>query len=344
MEALLDSRFAAVWCVWHCCLCFRQWRQVMSERLIPQCPTKSSPPLTSGRNKSWRWRRRRVSSCINDWNAHLDECAQRERECSVPLSPRLLQEFCSHKAAKSRELDDVDLNWWHKLRLQYGLWKQMWQQTIVGALCTSTCLFCFLPHVLFLSLSPSPHLPLSSVPLPVHATCSGQRSVCLCVLHKPLCLFLSGNALFPLMCCSLCPGQSLHTSASGSPHPVKKVQKNFKNNYASVECGAKILSANTEAKVKHTSPLYPVICTQAHALTPQGMQITCSHVVSANTWNPLHNLFYMEAEHLIYLPVLYKKVNKVWWWLWVLIHTLSLLISYLEHFSYSHGKHGPLHA
>ncbi|KAM3876091.1 SUN domain-containing ossification factor [Diretmus argenteus] len=42
--------------------------------------------------------------------------------------------------------------------------------------------------------------------------------------------------------------QSLHTSTNGSPHPVKKVQKNFKNNYASVECGAKILSANNEAK------------------------------------------------------------------------------------------------
>uniref|UniRef100_A0AAY4D5J0 SUN domain-containing protein n=1 Tax=Denticeps clupeoides TaxID=299321 RepID=A0AAY4D5J0_9TELE len=41
--------------------------------------------------------------------------------------------------------------------------------------------------------------------------------------------------------------QSL-TSTNGSPHPVKKVQKNFKNNYASVECGAKILSANSEAK------------------------------------------------------------------------------------------------
>lgn len=25
-------------------------------------------------------------------------------------------------------------------------------------------------------------------------------------------------------------------------------------------------------------------------------------------------------------------------------HSLTLLISYLEHFSYSHGKHGPLHA
>uniref|UniRef100_A0A8C2XSI7 SUN domain-containing ossification factor n=1 Tax=Cyclopterus lumpus TaxID=8103 RepID=A0A8C2XSI7_CYCLU len=41
--------------------------------------------------------------------------------------------------------------------------------------------------------------------------------------------------------------QSLHTSTGGSPHPVKKVQMNFKNNYASVECGAKILSANNGA-------------------------------------------------------------------------------------------------
>ncbi|XP_033848018.1 SUN domain-containing ossification factor isoform X2 [Periophthalmus magnuspinnatus] len=42
--------------------------------------------------------------------------------------------------------------------------------------------------------------------------------------------------------------QSLHTSTSSSSHPVKKVQSKFKNNYASVECGAKILSANSEAK------------------------------------------------------------------------------------------------
>ncbi|KAK2835814.1 hypothetical protein Q5P01_016298 [Channa striata] len=42
--------------------------------------------------------------------------------------------------------------------------------------------------------------------------------------------------------------QSLHTSTSGSSHSAKKGPKNFKNNYASVECGAKILSANNEAK------------------------------------------------------------------------------------------------
>lgn len=38
-----------------------------------------------------------------------------------------------------------------------------------------------------------------------------------------------------------------HTSTNGAAHQVKKAQKNF-NNYASVECGAKILGANPEAK------------------------------------------------------------------------------------------------
>lgn len=41
---------------------------------------------------------------------------------------------------------------------------------------------------------------------------------------------------------------STHTSNNGASHTVKKVQKNF-NNYASVECGAKILGSNPEAKV-----------------------------------------------------------------------------------------------
>ncbi|XP_026230345.1 SUN domain-containing ossification factor-like isoform X2 [Anabas testudineus] len=41
--------------------------------------------------------------------------------------------------------------------------------------------------------------------------------------------------------------QSTHTSNNGASHTVKKVQKNF-NNYASVECGAKILGSNPEAK------------------------------------------------------------------------------------------------
>ncbi|XP_008936022.1 PREDICTED: SUN domain-containing ossification factor, partial [Merops nubicus] len=41
--------------------------------------------------------------------------------------------------------------------------------------------------------------------------------------------------------------QSMHPSAVGGQHSPKKVQKN-RNNYASVECGAKILAANPEAK------------------------------------------------------------------------------------------------
>lgn len=41
---------------------------------------------------------------------------------------------------------------------------------------------------------------------------------------------------------------STHTSNNGGSHTVKKVQKNF-HNYASVECGAKLLGANPEAKV-----------------------------------------------------------------------------------------------
>ncbi|XP_040840200.1 SUN domain-containing ossification factor isoform X2 [Ochotona curzoniae] len=46
---------------------------------------------------------------------------------------------------------------------------------------------------------------------------------------------------------SLSAGQSMHPSPNGGPPAVKKVQKN-RNNYASVECGAKILAANPEAK------------------------------------------------------------------------------------------------
>ncbi|XP_007945303.1 SUN domain-containing ossification factor [Orycteropus afer afer] len=41
--------------------------------------------------------------------------------------------------------------------------------------------------------------------------------------------------------------QSMYPSSNGGQHTTKKVQKN-RNNYASVECGAKILAANPEAK------------------------------------------------------------------------------------------------
>lgn len=83
-----------------------------------------------------------------------------------------------------------------------------------------------------------------------------------------------------LMLFYLLSGQSLHTSTSGSPHPVKKVQKNFKNNYASVECGAKILSANSEAKVRNTSLVSSTAYIQTLA------QLRC-HVASVGGWDLL---------------------------------------------------------
>lgn len=54
--------------------------------------------------------------------------------------------------------------------------------------------------------------------------------------------------IFNALSCFSSIAQSTHTSNNGGSHAVKKVQKNF-NNYASVECGAKILGSNPEAKV-----------------------------------------------------------------------------------------------
>lgn len=57
-----------------------------------------------------------------------------------------------------------------------------------------------------------------------------------------VCMVCYGSNIFLFL------GQSMHPSAVGGQHSTKKVQKN-RNNYASVECGAKILAANPEAKV-----------------------------------------------------------------------------------------------
>lgn len=50
------------------------------------------------------------------------------------------------------------------------------------------------------------------------------------------------------------PGQTTHTSFNGGSSVVKKVQKT--TNYASVECGAKILASNPEAKVFKPAVVY----------------------------------------------------------------------------------------
>lgn len=91
---------------------------------------------------------------------------------------------------------------------------------------------------------------------------SSQAMLCCWRFFSSLSLFNRSNLTL-----HLCPGQSLQTSTSGSTLQVKKVQKNFKNNYASVECGAKILSANSEAKVRNTPPLSPPAYTQPCTLT-----------------------------------------------------------------------------
>lgn len=80
-------------------------------------------------------------------------------------------------------------------------------------------------------------------PPPPFAACPSPASLSIPVFGRSI-----SNGSDPSV--RLCPGQSLHTSTGGGTLQVKKVQKNFKNNYASVECGAKILSANSEAKVR----------------------------------------------------------------------------------------------
>ena len=64
---------------------------------------------------------------------------------------------------------------------------------------------------------------------------------------------MSALSLFCILCPRPTPPliftvQATHTSSSGASRAVKNIQKNF-NSYASVECGAKILGANPEAKV-----------------------------------------------------------------------------------------------
>lgn len=136
--------------------------------------------------------------------------------------------------------------------------------------------FClhFLLFCTCLSLSPSASLFSLSPDKPcavVSRAC--PYACCVISLLVPLrrCSVVVGFFFFSLsvfnrsnLTLHLCPGQSLHTSTSGSTLQVKKVQKNFKNNYASVECGAKILSANSEAKVRNTLPLSPPAYTQPH--------------------------------------------------------------------------------
>ena len=110
---------------------------------------------------------------------------------------------------------------------------------------------------------------------------------------------------------------------------MKKVQKNFKNNYASVECGAKILSANNEAKVRHTPPLSPAAYIQTQMFSFRWKKPASFHLGYVFKPNEIKNL---DADPLIILSFLQSTSailmenmdlymlnpcsNKIWWVHW----------------------------
>lgn len=105
----------------------------------------------------------------------------------------------------------------------------------------------------------------------------------------------------------LIPGQTTHTSSNGGNHVAKKPQKNL-NNYASVECGAKILSANPEAKV--CGPNRTMIF-----FFPVGVE---SHVVNLVFFYLPEHLCHSHGEHgPIHAESLQQQdlVNTVFVWL-----------------------------
>lgn len=84
--------------------------------------------------------------------------------------------------------------------------------------------------------------------------------------------------------------QSTHTSNNGALPTVKKVQKNF-NNYASVECGAKILGANPEAKV-----LYYILLRNPLTLSDVDTMTDTNSYLFVNLFHTEH-FSHIEGEH-----------------------------------------------
>lgn len=278
--------------MWYACVRF--W----PERRTPPCPVKRTSLLsTSGRNKSWRWRWKKVSVCI-------------------------IKETCTNKWSSNRV---EQTNHAFTNHFKYIL--------VCVFLVSVASLFAF-PAVLYLSLSPLASLFSLSPDKPCAVVSRACPYAC-CVISRYS--FLSGDALLLLffffslsvfnrskLTLHLCPGQSLHTSTSGSTLQVKKVQKNFKNNYASVECGAKILSANSEAKVRNTSPLSPPAYTQPHTQLTMSCFFTtnvhcCSkqegtNVAAENRYgliNHYRHIARSDDAHYLGLAMLFQK--KSYW-------------------------------
>lgn len=210
-------------CVFHSLVCltaFRQQIPARRERRTPRCPARrTSPRSTSGRSRSWRWRWRKVSVCV------IEEASKMKQQTDHRFS--LFQPFCVFAIFRALSFFSLPV-------------------------------LLHLPVSVTISLSRSLSFPLKSPRAAFSGACAHARCVTpslLVRLRRTSSSSPSGvmfqTALIPVSS-RLCPGQSLHTSTSGGTLQVKKVQKNFKNNYASVECGAKILSANSEAKVRNT--------------------------------------------------------------------------------------------
>lgn len=154
------------------CLCFRQGRPVLPGRLILQCPAKrTSQPSTSGRNKSWRWRRRKVSAYL--LKTHIQVHAHKARHHSEINSKVVLWKSALSSGPsvcfKAFKLKD-SLTTFTFLMYFSSFYSIVPLTTIFCALSISIFLFSFLPRVLFLSISLS--ISLALLPLSSPSLCA----------------------------------------------------------------------------------------------------------------------------------------------------------------------------
>lgn len=241
------SKVSSPLLVWHCVLCILVVQVGDVRETDPSVPSKEDIPTFDEWKKQVMEVEKEKSKSMCDSGTHSGRCAQIEWpflkalflyfDLHTPLLPWTMKAFTIQHESTSR---------------------------------VTACVSChFYVHALLCS---SPVSVSHSFPLARLFPPCARNERWLVKLVVVCCITSLGQRRFSLllmglMRLSLCPGQSLHTTASGSPHPVKKVQKNFKNNYASVECGAKILSANNEAKVKNVAAPPPVTYTEIHVIS-----------------------------------------------------------------------------
>lgn len=149
-------------CVWCACVRFRQEMPIKPERWTPPCPVKRTSLLsTSGRNKSWKWRWKKVSVCI-------------------------IKETCTNKWSNNG-VEQTN----HAFTNHF---KYIFVCGLFFLCCVSVCISCC--SILVLSLSPSASLFSLSPDKP----CAVVSRACLYACCVISCyLFLSGDALLLLL-------------------------------------------------------------------------------------------------------------------------------------------------